>query len=77
MKMNETTAAGAATRVADGAGKHGPMASISDAESIDLPLQTRADVRLQPETLDADQAADFRGCKLSCPANSSTGRRQA
>ncbi|MGZ8995890.1 MAG: prohead protease/major capsid protein fusion protein, partial [Rhodospirillales bacterium] len=30
------------------------MATILDTESIDLPLQTRADVRLQPETIDAE-----------------------
>src|SRR5512134_1183271 len=54
IQVHETTAAGAATGTPDGAGKHGPMASISDAESIDLPLQTRADVRLQPETIDAE-----------------------
>src|SRR5512134_1757611 len=52
--MHETTAAGAATGVADGAEKRGPVAIISDAVSIDLPLQTRADVRLQPETIDAE-----------------------
>ena len=52
--MNDSPAAAVTTGVPDGAGKHGPMASISDALSIDLPLQTRADVRLQPETIDAE-----------------------
>lgn len=33
--------------------KEGPLALFSGAESIDLPLQTRADVRLQPDTIDA------------------------
>src|SRR5512134_1053544 len=54
IRMNDSLAAAVATGVADAAGNHGPMASISDALSIDLPLQTRADVRLQPETLDAE-----------------------
>ena len=39
------------------------MASISDAKSIDLPLQTRADVRLQPETIDADAHTEDGGAK--------------
>jgi hypothetical protein len=65
--MHETTTTGTATMAPDGAGKHGPMAIISDAESIDLPLQTRADVRLQPETIDAAQAAGFRGCQALLP----------
>ncbi|MDG4610328.1 MAG: Mu-like prophage major head subunit gpT family protein [Defluviicoccus sp.] len=33
--------------------KEGPLALFSGAESIDLPLQTRADVRLAPDTIDA------------------------
>jgi hypothetical protein len=75
--MNETTATGAATMAPDGAGKHGPMASISDALSIDLPLQTRADVRLQPETIDADQAAGLRGCQALLACQLIHRRRQA
>jgi hypothetical protein len=61
--MNDSPAAGAVTGVADGAGNHGSMAIISDAVSIDLPLQTRADVRLQPETLDAAAHTEDRAPK--------------
>ncbi len=51
------------------------MATISDAQSIDLPLQTRADVRLQPETLDAEGRTIEMVWSTGAPVYAATGRR--
>ena len=51
--MTDSIAASATAPAAGYPRKEGPLALFSGAESIELPLQTRSDVRLQPDTIDA------------------------